>query len=114
MKTELRIKSVGQYGKTMGLPIIGEVVISDKGIITTDNAEVIDMLLNRTSDWELANPPVVKSEDDSETKGQFADLSLVELIDMAIEMEYPEKEYSKYKKNQKLMVTYLNKKSKED
>ena len=111
MKT-LKIKNKAFFGMLMILPIIGEVTLSDEGTFETDDDQLVDLLTTKTNDWELVTEGEAKGDSDV-VKGNFDDLTLVELVEMAEDMQYPEKEYSKYKKNQKLMVKYLNKKQAE-
>lgn len=115
MKT-LKIKNKAFFGMLMILPIIGEVTLTDEGTFETDDDQLVDLLTTKTNDWELVTDEsegFVKGKKDDVVKGKFDDLTLEELIEMSVAMQYPEKEYSKYKKNQKLMVKYLNKKQAE-
>jgi CO dehydrogenase/acetyl-CoA synthase beta subunit len=124
------------YGKKLILPTIGETEIPEDGIIEVEEA-IAKILTEGSSDWDLQGDKkkvkkvaVVEEEEDDEEeeedeeedglegdeaiKSQLEQLELKDLVAMAEKAEYPASEIKSIKKNKKLMVNYLLKKSKEE
>lgn len=109
---KLKTKIIGHYGQTMTLPILGDVEISKDGTIETDNEHAVMLLTERTDDWEIVGGK--PSTGDGDVDGDdIKKLSLEELIEVAKDAEYPEAEYKKFMKNQKLMAKYITTKNAE-
>lgn len=105
MKT-LKNKNIAHANNVMILPIIGETQLDENASFETDNEEAVDIMLNRMSDWED-----ISEVSEEAGEGDISLLTLKELIDLAVEAEYPEEEYAKFSKNKKLMVAYITKKA---
>lgn len=69
IKQRLTHNNVAHANKIMHLPLIGETQLDEDASFETDHAEVIDMLLNRTSDWTTdAEKEVGKGKKDKKAK----------------------------------------------
>lgn len=123
---KLKTKNEQYYGKKMNLPILGVVQIDEQGCIETDNKQVIEILTEQTTDWELLNakngkgvaekiiedPNKTEEETEEEDSGSsinYDELELDELIKVAEDAQIPVEEYEKFKNKRKLMINFLKK-----
>lgn len=124
------------HGKKLVLPDVGEMEIPEDGVIEVSE-RLAEILTSGSAVWEMKDSKkavkkevIVEDEDeeeeeeeeeeedgvdtDAEIKAQLDTLELKDLISMAEKAEYTASEYKSFKKNKKLMVSYLLKKSKEE
>lgn len=99
------------------VPIDGTINIDANGIADISD-KAAEMLVNGTKDWEYldSNPKTVKgnskekkSEDEEVVAGIKA-MTLEDMISTATEAGYPETEWKRFSKKDKLMAAYLIKK----
>lgn len=118
------------HGKKLILPSIGETEIPNDGVVELDEkianvlvegsdfwsneAPLDDNQQNEDDEEELEVDDSAEATADEEIKKQLETLELKELISMAEKAEYVASEYKAFKKNKKLMINYLLKKSKEE
>lgn len=111
MKIKARNQKV--HGTKLNVPCDGLIVIGEDGIVeVSENCG--NALLTNPIDWEKIEDgkktvKEEKSEEELFLEG-LKEATLEELIEMAKEAGYPEEEYSKFVKKQKLMVAYMTKK----
>lgn len=109
MKIKARNPKV--HGTKLNVPCDGLIVIGTDGI-TEVSENCGNALLTNPADWEMVaagKKEEEKSEEELFLEG-LKEATLEELIEMAQEAGYPEEEYSKFVKKQKLMVAYMTKK----
>jgi hypothetical protein len=108
------------FGKKLNVPFDGTVEVSEEGILEVSD-KCADVLLKQPNFSEIAKPAAKASksakkeedEDDEDSDG-LDDLELEDLIKLAVEASYPDEEFKNFKKNKKLMLKYLRKKSSEE
>lgn len=112
----MKIKSKNPIVRSMKLsiPIDGTIDIDANGI-TDVSDKAAEALVKGTTEWEyLDNIPEnkiteEKSEDEQIVAG-IKKMSIDEMVSMANEAGYPEVEWKKFAKKEKLMAAYLIKK----
>ena len=117
MSVNIKAVNSGVRGMKLIVPIDGIIEIDANGISSVSE-KAAEMLVNGTNDWEYAdskenekdvkdNPE--KSEDELIFEG-IKSMKLDEMLNMAREANYPEEEWSRFAKKEKLMSAYLIKK----
>lgn len=116
---KLKTSNASLYGSRLTVPVDGTIQIDRNGEINV--SEVCARHLLTLPEWlavgegvkEDAAPAAETAEDqDKAIIDQIRAMSLEEMLETAVEVEYPEDEYKKFKKNSKLMAAYLVKKYK--
>lgn len=112
---KLKTNNTALHGSRLTVPVDGTIQIDRNGEINVSEACAAQLLT--LPDWiavskgapaatpEVANP-------DAEVIAAIRSMSMEEMLGAAAEAGYPAEEYSKYKKNSKLMAAYLVKKYK--
>lgn len=115
----MKIKAKNPSVKSMKLavPIDGIIDIDANGVADISD-KAAEMLVNGTRDWGYLDPAPKnvkddskdeKSEDEQVVAGIKA-MKLEDMISMATEAGYPETEWKRFSKKDKLMAAYLIKK----
>lgn len=117
---KLKTSNASLYGSRLTVPVDGTIQIDRNGEINV--SEVCARHLLTLPEWlavgegvkEDATPaePTPAEDQDKAIIDQIRAMSLEEMLETAAEVEYPEDEYKKFKKNSKLMAAYLVKKYK--
>lgn len=116
---KLKTSNASLYGSRLTVPVDGTIQIDRNGEINV--SEVCARHLLTLPEWlavgegvkEDAAPAAETAEDQGKAIiDQIRAMSLEEMLETAAEVEYPEDEYKKFKKNSKLMAAYLVKKYK--
>lgn len=115
----MKIKAKNPSVKSMALiiPVDGKIEIDANGIVDVSD-KAAKMLVNGTRDWDYYDKTLIngnndsnneKSEDEVVVSG-IKKMKLEEMITMANEAGYPESEWKRFSKKDKLMAAYLIKK----
>jgi hypothetical protein len=136
-KTNVKLRSTNKshWGKTVILPSLGEVEISEEGVLEVEGT-LANMLVEKTSNYEfLKNDSESEQEETTEVEEtevetnemeesveeeneaeesveekdsiDFESLSLAELISVAEDAGLDIESYKKFIKNKKLMISFL-------
>lgn len=112
---KLKTNNTALHGSRLTVPVDGTIQIDRNGEINVSEACAAQLLT--LPDWiavsegaPAATPEV--ADPDAEVIAAIRSMSMEEMLAAAAEAGYPAEEYSKYKKNSKLMAAYLVKKYK--
>ena len=112
---KLKTNNAALHGSRLTVPVDGTIQIDRNGEINVSEACAAQLLT--LPDWiavsegaPAAAPEAANS--DAEVIAAIRSMSMEEMLAAAAEAGYPAEEYSKYKKNSKLMAAYLVKKYK--
>lgn len=112
---KLKTNNTALHGSRLTVPVDGTIQIDRNGEINVSEACAAQLLT--LPDWIVvskeapaATPEAADS--DAEVIAAIRSMSMEEMLGAAAEAGYPAEEYSKYKKNSKLMAAYLVKKYK--
>ena len=115
MNTEIKAKNSHVKSMKLNVPYDGIIEIDANGIAFVSE-KAAKALVNGTNDWENPINEDEKSDSKSEKSEEAQVVSAIKpmqlegMIQMAKEMNYPEKEWSRFAKKEKLMAAYLIKK----
>ena len=112
---KLKTNNTALHGSRLTVPVDGTIQIDRNGEINVSEACAAQLLT--LPDWiavsEGAPAATPEAADpDAEVIAAIRSMSMEEMLAAAAEAGYPAEEYSKYKKNSKLMAAYLVKKYK--
>lgn len=117
---KLKTNNTALHGSRLTVPVDGTIQIDRNGEINVSEACAAQLLT--LPDWIAVSEEAPKKEapaadpeaadSDAEVIAAIRSMSLEEMLAAATEAGYPAEEYSKYKKNSKLMAAYLVKKYK--
>lgn len=119
---KLKTNNTALHGSRLTVPVDGTIQIDRNGEINVSEACAAQLLT--LPDWiavskeaPAATPEVAAAtpevaDPDAEVIAAIRSMSMEEMLGAAAEAGYPAEEYSKYKKNSKLMAAYLVKKYK--
>lgn len=117
---KLKTNNTALHGSRLTVPVDGTIQIDRNGEINVSEACAAQLLT--LPDWIAVSKEASKKEapaadpegadSDAEVIAAIRSMSLEEMLAAATEAGYPAEEYSKYKKNSKLMAAYLVKKYK--
>ena len=107
---KIKAKNSKVFGIKLNVPIDGLIDIDASGVAEVSE-KAAKMLVNGTNDWEYFNDGEGGDGNDvDEVINGLKKMPLTQMIDMAKEAGYPESEYQKFAKKEKLMLAYLIKK----
>ena len=107
---KIKAKNSKVFGIKLNVPVDGLIEIDANGVAEVSE-KAAQMLVNGTNDWEYFNDS--EGDDGNEVDeviNGLKKMTLSQMIDMANEAGYPESEYQKFAKKEKLMLAYLIKK----
>lgn len=117
---KLKTNNTALHGSRLTVPVDGTIQIDRNGEINVSEACAAQLLT--LPDWIVVSKEAPKEEapaatpeaadSDAEVIAAIRSMSMEEMLAAAAEAGYPAEEYSKYKKNSKLMAAYLVKKYK--
>lgn len=117
---KLKTNNTALHGSRLTVPVDGTIQIDRNGEINVSEACAAQLLT--LPDWIAVSKEAPKKEapaatpeaadSDAEVIAAIRSMSMEEMLGAAAEAGYPAEEYSKYKKNSKLMAAYLVKKYK--
>lgn len=116
---KLKTSNASLCGSRLTVPVDGTIQIDRNGEINVSEACARHLLT--LPEWAVVGKAVKEEEapaaepaedQDKAIIDQIRAMSLEEMLETAVEAEYPEDEYKKFKKNAKLMAAYLVKKYK--
>lgn len=115
---KLKTNNTALHGSRLTVPVDGTIQIDRNGEINVSEACAAQLLT--LPDWIVVSKEALKKEapapeaadPDAEVIAAIRSMSMEEMLAAAAEAGYPAEEYSKYKKNSKLMAAYLVKKYK--
>lgn len=115
---KLKTNNTALHGSRLTVPVDGTIQIDRNGEINVSEACAAQLLT--LPDWIVVSKEAPKEEapapeaanSDAEVIAAIRSMSMEEMLGAAAEAGYPAEEYSKYKKNSKLMAAYLVKKYK--
>lgn len=117
---KLKTNNTALHGSRLTVPVDGTIQIDRNGEINVSEACAAQLLT--LPDWIAVSKGAPKKEapaatpevadPDAEVIAAIRSMSMEEMLGAAAEAGYPAEEYSKYKKNSKLMAAYLVKKYK--
>lgn len=115
---KLKTNNTALHGSRLTVPVDGTIQIDRNGEINVSEACAAQLLT--LPDWIVVSKEALKKEapapeaadSDAEVIAAIRSMSMEEMLAAAAEAGYPAEEYSKYKKNSKLMAAYLVKKYK--
>lgn len=110
---KLKTNNTALHGSRLTVPVDGTIQIDRNGEINVSEACAAQLLT--LPDWIAVSkeaPALEAADSDAEVIAAIRSMSMEEMLGAAAEAGYPAKEYSKYKKNSKLMAAYLVKKYK--
>lgn len=112
---KLKTNNTALHGSRLTVPVDGTIQIDLNGEINVSEACAAQLLT--LPDWIVVSKEAPKKEapaadPDAEMIAAIRSMSMEEMLAAAAEAGYPAEEYSKYKKNSKLMAAYLVKKYK--
>lgn len=120
MNTEIKALNPNVKGMKLIVPFDGTIEINAEGVATVSE-KAAEALVRGTNDWKYVNKGnpksnlentesnAEKSEDEMVVAG-IKKMKLDEMINMAREAGYPEKEWERFAKKEKLLAAYLIKK----
>lgn len=107
---KIKAKNSKVFGIKLNVPVDGLIEIDANGVAEV-SGKAAKMLVNGTNDWEYFNDSEgVDGNEVDEVISGLKKMTLAQMIDMAKEAGYPESEYQKFAKKEKLMLAYLIKK----
>lgn len=118
--SKLKTKHAGLYGKSANLPLVGKVQLDEEGVTIKDIPEEFALeIIENSEEWvlvddegnKLTNDPVEDEFDIEEFKLKLKSMELKDLVELAVNAEYPISEFEKYKKSKQAMIVYLTKKA---
>lgn len=101
---KIKAKNSKVFGIKLNVPVDGLIEIDANGVAEVSE-KAANMLVNGTNDWEYS-----KDSEGDEVLAGLKKMTLPQMIEMAKEAGYPESEYQKFTKMEKLMLAYLTKK----
>lgn len=101
---KIKAKNSKVFGIKLNVPVDGLIEIDANGVAEVSE-KAANMLVNGTNDWEYS-----KDNEGDEVLAGLKKMTLPQMIEMAKEAGYPESEYQKFAKKEKLMLAYLTKK----
>lgn len=110
---KLKTNNTALHGSRLTVPVDGTIQIDRNGEINVSEACAAQLLT--LPDWIAVSkeaPALEAADSDAEVIAAIRSMSMEEMLGAAAEAGYPAEEYSKYKKNSKLMAAYLVKKYK--
>lgn len=117
---KLKTNNTALHGSRLTVPVDGTIQIDRNGEINVSEACAAQLLT--LPDWIAVSKGAPEKEapaatpevayPDAEVIAAIRSMSMEEMLGAAAEAGYPAEEYSKYKKNSKLMAAYLVKKYK--
>lgn len=110
---KLKTNNTALHGSRLTVPVDGTIQIGRNGEINVSEACAAQLLT--LPDWIAVSkeaPALEAADSDAEVIAAIRSMSMEEMLGAAAEAGYPAEEYSKYKKNSKLMAAYLVKKYK--
>lgn len=115
---KLKTNNTALHGSRLTVPVDGTIQIDRNGEINVSEACAAQLLT--LPDWIAVSkgahkkeaPALEAADSDAEVIAAIRSMSMEEMLAAAAEAGYPAEEYSKYKKNSKLMAAYLVKKYK--
>lgn len=115
---KLKTNNTALHGSRLTVPVDGTIQIDLNGEINVSEACAAQLLT--LPDWIAVSkgaskkeaPALEAADPDAEVIAAIRSMSMEEMLAAAAEAGYPAEEYSKYKKNSKLMAAYLVKKYK--
>lgn len=120
MNTEIKALNPNVKGMKLIVPFDGMIEINAEGVAIVSE-KAAEALVRGTHDWEYVNREnskpepentesnAEKSEDEQVVAG-IKKMKLEDMVAMAQEANYPEKEWERFAKKEKLMAAYLIKK----
>lgn len=109
---KIKSKNPAVKGMKLTIPIDGTIEIDANGIANVSDGAA-EALVRGTTEWEyLDNKPTAseKKSEEEEMAAGIKSMTLDEMIALANEASYPETEWKKFSKRDKLMAAYLIKK----
>lgn len=107
---KIKAKNSKVFGIKLNVPVDGLIEIDANGVAEVSE-KAAKMLVNGTNDWEYSNDSEGGDGNEvDEVINGLKKMTLSQMIDMANEAGYPESEYQKFAKKEKLMLAYLIKK----
>ena len=107
---KIKAKNSKVFGIKLNVPVDGLIEIDANGVAEVSE-KAAQMLVNGTNDWEYFNDNEGGNDNEvDEVINGLKKMTLAQMIDMAKEAGYPESEYQKFAKKEKLMLAYLIKK----
>lgn len=107
---KLKTNNTALHGSRLTVPVDGTIQIDRNGEINVSEACAAQLLT--LPDWIVVSKGAPAADPDAEVIAAIRSMSMEEMLAAAAEAGYPAEEYSKYKKNSKLMAAYLVKKYK--
>lgn len=110
---KLKTNNTALHGSRLTVPVDGTIQIDRNGEINVSEACAAQLLT--LPDWIAVSkgaPALEAADSDAEVIAAIRSMSMEEMLAAAAEAGYSAEEYSKYKKNSKLMAAYLVKKYK--
>lgn len=105
----IKAKNSKVFGIKLNVPVDGLIEIDANGVAEV-SVKAANMLVNGTNDWEYCKDNDGDVNEVDEVLLGLKKMTLPEMIEMANEAGYPESEYQKFAKKEKLMLAYLTKK----
>lgn len=105
----IKAKNSKVFGIKLNVPVDGLIEIDANGVAEV-SVKAANMLVNGTNDWEYYKDNDGDVNEVDEVLLGLKKMTLPEMIEMANEAGYPESEYQKFAKKEKLMIAYLTKK----
>nr|DAN69599.1 MAG TPA: hypothetical protein [Herelleviridae sp.] len=114
---KLKTMNAVLYGQRLSVPVDGTITIGPDGIVNVSDQCAGHLLT--LPDWERAEGAKNDEQEEAEVSDDaiiagIKKMSLEELIESVSEAGYPETEWKRFKKNQKLMAAYAIKKYEEE
>ena len=106
---KIKAKNSKVFGIKLNVPVDGLIEIDANGIAEV-SGKAAKMLVNGTNDWEYSKDSEGDGNEGDEVLAGLKKMTLPQMIEMAKEAGYPESEYQKFAKKEKLMLAYLIKK----
>lgn len=105
----IKAKNSKVFGIKLNVPVDGLIEIDANGVAEV-SVKAANMLVNGTNDWEYSKDSEGDGNEGDEVLAGLKKMTLPQMIEMAKEAGYPESEYQKFAKREKLMLAYLTKK----
>lgn len=106
---KIKAKNSKVFGIKLNVPVDGLIEIDANGVAEVSE-KAANMLVNGTNDWEYSKDSEDDGNEGDEVLAGLKKMTLPQMIEMAKEAGYPESEYQKFAKKEKLMLAYLTKK----
>lgn len=106
---KIKAKNSKVFGIKLNIPVDGLIEIDANGVVEVSE-KAANMLVNGTNDWEYSKDVEGDGNEVDEVLEGLKKMTLPQMIEMAKEAGYPESEYQKFAKKEKLMLAYLTKK----